>query len=92
MMDLWQLPWVWVVAGLVLGVAEMLIPGFIFLGFSIGAVVTGALVWIGIVGNSVPITLITFAILSIIAWLVLRKLMGVRRGQVKHWHDDINEN
>ncbi|OOY09271.1 hypothetical protein [Thioclava sp. F36-7] len=91
-MDLWQLPWVWVLAGLVLGGAEMIIPGFIFLGFSIGTVVTGGLIWIGIVGKSVPITLITFAVLSIIAWLALRKLMGVRRGQVKQWHDDINEN
>ncbi|MAQ36177.1 hypothetical protein BMI91_17570 [Thioclava sediminum] len=91
-MDLWQLPWVWVLAGLVLGGAEMIIPGFIFLGFSIGAVITGGLIWIGIVGKSVPITLITFAVLSIIAWLALRKLMGVRRGQVKQWHDDINEN
>ena len=38
---MWAVWWVWVVAGFALGVVEVLLPGFIFLGFAIGAVVTG---------------------------------------------------
>lgn len=33
--------WVWVCFALVLGIAEVLLPGFIFLGFAIGAVGVG---------------------------------------------------
>ncbi|KFE34856.1 NfeD family protein [Thioclava atlantica] len=91
-MDYWQQPWLWIVAGVVLAVAEMLIPGFIFLGFAIGAVLVGALIWIGLLGHSIPVTLVVFAVLSILAWLILRRVMGVRPGQTKHWDRDINEN
>ena len=38
--DTW---WAWVVLGFALGVLEILVPGYIFLGFAIGAVVTGIL-------------------------------------------------
>lgn len=86
------MPWIWVLAGVILAGAEMLIPGFIFLGFAIGAVIVGALIWIGVLGTSVAVTSVVFAVLSIIAWLALRKVMGVRRGQTKHWDRDINEN
>ena len=40
--------WAWVILGFALGVLEVLVPGFIFLGFAIGAVVTGILVGVGI--------------------------------------------
>ena len=33
--------WAWIVLGFALGVLEILVPGFIFLGFAIGAVLTG---------------------------------------------------
>ena len=37
---LWQVWWVWVAGGFLLGVLEVLAPGFIFLGFALGAVLT----------------------------------------------------
>jgi len=40
--------WAWVILGFALGVLEIMVPGFIFLGFAIGAVLTGILVGIGI--------------------------------------------
>ncbi|HLQ20118.1 MAG TPA: hypothetical protein VK146_14170 [Tabrizicola sp.] len=83
--------WVWVVLGFALGVLEILAPGYIFLGFAIGAVLTGILVGIGIPAGPAMLILI-FAILSVIAWLILRKVMGVRQGQVKIWDRDINDN
>ena len=40
---LWQVWWVWIVAGFALGVLEVIAPGYIFLGFAIGAVAMFAL-------------------------------------------------
>lgn len=90
-MALWQEWWVWMLAGAALAIMEVLIPGFILLGFAIGAGLTGGLIWLGVLGNSFGATLLVFAAASIIAWLVLRRLAGVRRGQVKVWDRDIND-
>lgn len=90
-MVLWQVWWVWIVAGFVLGGLEVLAPGYIFLGFAIGAVLTGALVGFGVVGGSWPVLILAFAVLSLGAWFGLRRTMGVRAGQVKVWDRDIND-
>lgn len=90
--DLLNVWWVWIVAGFALGVLEILVPGFIFLGFAIGAVVVGVLVGLGLMGASLPALLLVFAVASVAAWLVLRATMGVRSGQVKLWDKDINDN
>ncbi|MBL9074329.1 hypothetical protein [Tabrizicola sp.] len=82
--------WAWVILGFALGVLEVLAPGFIFLGFAIGAVVTGVLVGIGIPAGPAALILV-FAVVSVVAWLVLRRTMGVREGQVKIWDRDIND-
>ena len=89
-MFFWQLWWVWVVFGVALGVLEVLVPGFIFLGFAIGAVVTGGLVGIGVVGGNVPLLVLVFAVLSLAAFLVLRRVVGVTKVQTKVWDKDIN--
>lgn len=88
---MWAIWWVWVVAGFALGVLEVLVPGFIFLGFAIGAVVTGVLVGLGLAPTGLAALILIFAVVSLIAWFVLRKTMGVRRGQVKVWDKDIND-
>lgn len=89
---MWTLWWVWIVAGFSLGVLEVLVPGFIFLGFAIGAVLTGGLVGLGVLGASLPALVLVFAVVSVLAWLALRATMGVRKGQVKMWDKDINDN
>ena len=91
-MAFWQEWWVWMLAGAVLAIMEVLIPGFILLGFAIGAGLTGGLIWLGVLGASFGTILLVFAFVSIIAWLALRRLVGVRRGQVKVWDRDINDN
>ncbi len=91
-MALWQEWWVWMVAGAVLAILEVLIPGFILLGFAIGAGITGALLWLGMLGGSLALLLLVFGLSSLIAWLALRSLVGVRHGQVKIWDRDINDN
>ena len=82
--------WAWVILGFALGVLEVLAPGFIFLGFAIGAVVTGILVGFGVPAG-LPALILIFAVVSVVAWLVLRRVVGVRDGQVKVWDRDIND-
>ena len=82
--------WAWVVLGFALGVLEILAPGYIFLGFAIGAILTGALVGFGLPAG-LPALILIFAVASVAAWLVLRRTMGVREGQVKIWDRDIND-
>ncbi|MCF3595301.1 hypothetical protein LZG00_14995 [Rhodobacteraceae bacterium LMO-12] len=92
----WDVWWVWVAGGIVLGILEVFAPGFIFLGFAVGAVVVGVLLALGgsvaaTLTTSVSMTLLIFAVASLIAWLVLRRMEGVRKGQKKLWDKDINE-
>lgn len=88
----WSIWWVWIVAGFVLGMLEIVMPGYIFLGFAIGAVITGVLVGLGVASASPALLVLIFAVCSLVAWLVLRRTMGVREGQVKVWDRDINDN
>jgi membrane protein implicated in regulation of membrane protease activity len=93
MHEIW---WVWVAAGLALAILEVLVPGFLFAGFAVGAVLTGAIIGLGIPGTgwmlASPVNaLVVFAVLSVLAWLAMRALMGVRGGQIKRIDRDINE-
>ncbi|WP_416513633.1 NfeD family protein [Aliiroseovarius sp. YM-037] len=93
---MWVLWWVWMAIALVLGILEILVPAFLFLGFAIGAGVVGLIFLIGgplaiWLAGSLPITLVVFAVCSLVAWLALRQIFGVRKGQVKYWDKDINE-
>ena len=84
--------WVWMSAALVLATAEVIIPGWIFLGFSLGALAMGVLLLLGLSGLSMPISLVVFAVLSLIAYLGLRKVFGLKTGQVTLFDRDINDN
>jgi membrane protein implicated in regulation of membrane protease activity len=93
---MWALWWVWVAGALGLGILEIVLPGFIFLGFALGAGATGLMLLAGgdlalWLAASLPRLLVVFAVISVIAWVVLRRLVGVRKGQVKIWDRDINE-
>lgn len=88
--------WVWIAAGLVLAIVEVMVPGFLFAGFALGAVVTGAIIGLGLpgagwMGASLINALVVFAVLSVIAWLAMRAVLGVRSGQVKKIDHDIND-
>ena len=88
MLSLW---WVWGAAALVLGILEVLVPGFVFLGFAIGAFLVAMLLLnLGLV-LSLPLLLLIFAALSLVAWLILRQVFALPRGQVKRFHDDVND-
>lgn len=85
--------WTWMVAALVLAILEVFLPTQILLGFAIGAAGVGLGLALGIpwLAGSLPALALVFAFLSLIAWLVLRRVMGVYKGQVKVWERDINE-
>lgn len=89
--------WAWIAAGLVIGILEVLIPGyFLFVGFAIGALLTGIWMGLGLPGADwIAATpgngLTVFAVASLIAWLVLRQVVGVRGGQIKRIDHDIND-
>jgi len=91
---IWAEWWIWMAAALVLAIAELLAPAFILLGFAIGAAVTGIVVLTDItwLTGSLPRLLVVFAAISLVAWLVLRRVLGVRKGQVRVWDTDINDN
>lgn len=91
-MELWQEWWVWLTAGVVLAIIEVALPGFIFLGFAGGAVLTGIGIWAGFLGGSLSTLLFVFSVASLAMWAALRAVFGRRLGQVKIWDKDINEN
>lgn len=88
--------WVWIAAGLVLGIIEVIAPAYVFAGFAIGAVLTGTVMGLGLPGSGWMMAssfnaLVVFAVLSLAAWLVMRRVVGIRRGQVKTIDHDVND-
>ena len=90
-MMLWQEWWIWIVGGIILAVLEVIAPGYILLGFSVGAIATGILLALGVLGGSLPILILVAAVISLLTWFAMRRFFGIRRGQIKIWDRDINE-
>lgn len=92
MEDLWTTWWIWLAFALAFGILELLLPGFILLGFSIGALAVALLLLLnGGLVSSLPALLLVFAILSLAAWLALRRIFALPKGQVKTFDRDIND-
>jgi len=90
-MMLWEMSWVWFSAALVLATAEVLVPGYVFLGFALGAFAVGLVLAVITVGG-LAITLVIFAVFSLVAYLAMRRMFGLKTGSVKIWDRDINDN
>ena len=93
----WFDTWVWFAFAAILGILELLAPGFILLGFALAATVIGLGLYIGggvaaFLSSSLPVTLVVYAVISVLMWLAMRRIFGARTGQVKVWDTDINEN
>ena len=87
---LWSLWWVWLAAALILAIIEVAVPGFIFLGFAVGAAVTALLVLMPF-ELGLTALLAVFAIASLMAWVILRKLFRATDDQTRIIHEDINK-
>ncbi|MEN6444787.1 MAG: NfeD family protein [Candidatus Cloacimonas sp.] len=69
------LPWqIWMILGIGFIIIEIFDPAFFFFSLGIGAIITSLLSLIPFLGNSVPLQILIFAILSFIAFLFMRKL------------------
>jgi membrane protein implicated in regulation of membrane protease activity len=91
-MMLWQEWWVWMVAGVVMAILEVMVSGYVLLGFALGAVLTAILIWLGALGSNLSATILVFAVASLVGWLVLRALFRLPKDNVKVIRHDINEN
>lgn len=87
---IWNLWWVWLAAALLLGLLEVVAPGFIFLGFAAGAAGTAIVVLLPL-GLGPASLLAIFAVLSLIAWAILRRLFRGADNQSRIIHEDINK-
>ncbi len=91
MADYFTVWWVWICIALALGVIEVLAPGFIFLGFAIGAFIMAGVVTLISITN-VNALLAVFAILSLIAWIALKAAFRKQSSGARIVTRDINEN
>lgn len=85
---------IWILASLALGAAELVLPGYILLGFATGAVAAGVLVAIGVLGATGGLTFLVAAGISLAAWLVATRWWGRRPGENRVWtrDEDVNAN
>ncbi|MDO9577063.1 MAG: NfeD family protein [Candidatus Cloacimonadales bacterium] len=68
-----MVPWmIWVAIGIICLIIEIFTPGFLFMSFGIGAIITGVLVWMTDV--SIPLQILIFAIITFIVFLFTRKI------------------
>lgn len=84
--------WWWLIASLLLAALELFAPGWVFMGIAGAVAVMGLALLSGFWTASLPVTLIVTALLSGLIWYLLRRVAGVREGQVRIWRDDINDN
>ena len=92
LIEAWALWWVWLVMAAILGMAGMLLPGFVLLGFAIGALIMAAVTCLGVFGASFAGTVLVYACASVAAWWGLNKYFPKERGHVRRWDSDINDN
>jgi membrane protein implicated in regulation of membrane protease activity len=90
-MELWSEWWAWASAALILAILEVIVPGFFALGFAIGAAFLAVMVGLLGFGVSLGWSLVVFAVVSLIATLLLRHFFKLQKGQVKMWDTDIND-
>lgn len=88
MLESW---WIWIAAALGFAIAETLAPVFVFLGFAAGAATVGVLLALGVGFGGVLWMFVTFSVVSLVATLALRRVLGTTRDETKTYTDDINE-
>lgn len=88
---IWESGWTWLIIAAVLAVLELLAPAYVFLGIAISCAVVGLGLLAGVASPGLPLLLVVVAALSGVAWLLLRRVVGVRHGQVRIWDRDIND-
>jgi membrane protein implicated in regulation of membrane protease activity len=83
--------WVWLSVALALALVEIVLPGFIFLGFAIGAAALAVIVAVIGMPFGAPVAVALFAGLSLIAWIALRVIFRNQRSGARIIRHDIND-
>lgn len=83
--------WFWLAAAFLLGAAETILPGFILLGFGIGAFLTGIALFLGL-PHLLAWLLLVFAVSSALGWYLLRRFFALPGQRPRIWKKDINDN
>jgi len=83
--------WVWLAAALALALVEVLLPGFIFLGFAIGAVGMALLIALLPAAPTAAVAMAIFGGLSLLAWIGLRVIFRNQRSGARIIKNDIND-
>ncbi|MTH78348.1 hypothetical protein [Paracoccus aestuariivivens] len=83
--------WLWIIAALILAALEIVLPGWFFLGIALATGLMGLALLVGIWTGGLPVTLVVTAMLSGVIWLVMRRIFGSSRGDVRIWTRDIND-
>ncbi len=83
--------WLWIAIALALAIVELFSPGFLFLGFALGALATSAVVGFGWVASG-SVLLAVFAGISLLAWIALRFAFRKQSSGAKIITRDINDN
>lgn len=89
---IWTNGWLWLIAALVLALMELLLPAWLFMGIAAATAIMGLVLLAGLWTGGLPMALVVTAILSGVIWLILRRAVGVHKGQVRIWDRDINDN
>ena len=69
-------PWAWLIAGVLMGAAEMFCPGVFLLWIGLAAIATGCVLFFWPL--TLPWTLMLFGVLAVVAVLIGRKFYGSR--------------
>ena len=70
-MEIWSDPWIiWVAIGIICIIIEIFTPGFLFLSFGVGAILTGLA---ALIIPSLTFQILTFAIITFIVFILSRK-------------------
>lgn len=70
----WQAWHIWMIIGIGFIIIEIFDPAFFFVSLGIGAILTALLALIPFMRDSIPLQIFSFAVISFIAFLFMRKL------------------
>jgi membrane protein implicated in regulation of membrane protease activity len=88
-------PVAWLALAAVMGIVEVVLSGYLFLGFALGAVLVSAMLFLGLEGwflgmDGFAYLLVFYAAVSLLSWYVLRRVLKAQ-ADVRRVHRDINE-
>ncbi len=88
-------PVAWLALAAVMGIVEVIMPGYLFLGFAAGAVVVSGMLFFGLEGWFLGVAgftylILLYAALSLASWYLFRRLFSPT-GDVRRVERDINE-